>query len=391
MKVRVIRYLKNLFGIILVLLLVGTITLVSLNGSFEYGTNPLNIYLEKEGPYIFYDTDSTLNVNYIRGNKTDGFYLDSTVHHVSDDISVTCYFPLDASSFNFKITSTFKTPKSTYADNQPIIAISDIESGYKTFRDFLITHDVIDKNLNWIYGKGHLVLVGDFMDRGFSTTQVLWFIYKLEQDAKSQGGHVHFIIGNHELYNMQGKFKSASYKYYGVASILGKQHHDLYNDHSFLGKWLASKNTMELINGHLFVHGGVHPDIAEYDVSIEQVNQINRAHYRLSYFPKPKKTIEQLIVSNKKGICWYRGYFKDNLAQEVVEKGIEKFHAKDIIVGHTLQRSVKKLYQGKVYAIDVKHPKDYSKNWPNKNSEGLLITPKTFFRLKANGEQIELQ
>jgi len=390
MKNRIIRYLKNVLGTILVLSLVGTITLISLNGSFDYGTNPLNIHLEKEGPYVFYGTDSTLNLSYIRGNKTDGFYLDSTVYHVNDDIPATCYFPLDASSFNFKITSTFETPKTTYYDKQPIIAISDIESGYKTFRDFLIANKVIDPDLNWIFGKGHLVLVGDFMDRGFSTTQVLWFIYKLEQDAKSQGGHVHFIIGNHELYNMQGKFKSASYKYYGVASILGKQHHDLYNESSFLGKWLASKNTMELINGHLFAHGGIHPDIADYDVSIEKVNQINRENYRHSYYSKPKQTIEQLILSSKKGICWYRGYFEDDLSQEDVEKGIEKFHANDIIVGHTLQWSVKKLYQGKVYAIDVKHPKDYRKNWPNKSSEGLLITEEKYFRLKANGQKIEL-
>lgn len=390
MKKRIIRYLKNVFGTMFFVLLVGTIILISLNGSFDYGTNPLNIHLEKEGPYVFYETDSTYTINYIRGNKTDGFYLDKTVHHVDDKVPATCYFPLDASSFDFNIVSQFEIPKTTYFDHQPIIAISDIESGYKTFRDFLIANKVIDTNLNWVFGKGHLVLVGDFMDRGFSTTQVLWFIYKLEQDAKSQGGHVHFIIGNHELYNLQGKFKSASYKYNGVASILGKQQHNLYDKDSFIGKWMTSKNTIELINGHLFAHGGIHPDFAKYEITIDEVNQINRANYRKAFFPKPEETIEQLITSSRKGVSWYRGYFEDDLFQEDVERGIEKFHAKDIIVGHTLQWSVKKLYQGKVYAIDVNHPKDYSKNWPNKNSEGLLITQEKHFRLKANGQQIEL-
>ena len=390
MKKRIIRYLKHIFGTIISLLLVGVAVVVSLNGSLEYGNDPQAINLEKEGPYIFYETDSTLNVNYIKGNKTDGFYLDQKEYAINEGIPTSCYFPLDESTFDFTLNANFEIPNSTYSDNEPILAVSDIESGYKTFRDFLITHKVIDENLDWIFGKGHLVLVGDFVDRGFSTTQVLWFIYKLEQAAKKQGGHVHFIIGNHELYNMQGKFKSASYKYYGVASILGKQHHDLYNKNSFIGKWMASKNTMELINGHLFTHGGIHPDIADYDITIEQVNKINRDHYDQSYFPKPKKSVAQLILSNKNGICWYRGYFKDDLSQEEVEKGINQFNAKAVVVGHTLQWSVKKLYNGKVFAIDVKHPKDYNKNWPNKKSEGLLITEGKYHRILANGKKLEL-
>lgn len=188
MKKRILRYLKHVFGTLSVLLIVGVITLVSLNGTFDFGDNPLKLNLEKEGPYVFYETDSTLNVNYIKGNKTDGFYLDQKEYAINEDIPTSCYFPLDGSTFNFTLNSNFEIPNSTYSDNEPILAISDIESGYKTFRDFLINSKVIDKNLNWTFGKGHLVLVGDFVDRGYSTTQVLWFIFKLEQEAKKQGG-----------------------------------------------------------------------------------------------------------------------------------------------------------------------------------------------------------
>lgn len=390
MKKRILRYLKHVFGTISVLLIVGVVTLVALNGTFDFAHNPLKLNLEKEGPYVFYKNDSTLNVNYIRGNKTDGFYLDKTTHHTNDEIPVSSNFLLDNSSFNFTLKSEFKIPKATYSDNQPILAISDIESGYKSFRDFLITNKVIDEKLNWVFGKGHLVLVGDFMDRGFSTTQVLWFIYKLEQEAEKHGGNVHFIIGNHELYNLQGKFKSASYKYNGVAAILGKQQHNLYDENSFIGKWMASKNTLELINGHLFAHGGIHPDFANYDITIDEVNQINRTNYRHAYFPKPEETVEQLILSSRKGICWYRGYFNDDLSQEDVEKGIDKFNAKAIIVGHTLQWNVTKLYNGKVFAIDVQHPKDYSKHWPFKKSEGLLITEGNYYQVLTNGDKEEL-
>lgn len=390
MKKQIIRYFKHIFATILSILLIGTIVVVSLHGSIGYSTNPISTNLDNEGPYVFYENDSTLAVNYIKGNKTDGFYLDEKKYDSAKKIKASCFFPLDSTTFHFSLTSQFEIPKSTYDDNEPILAVSDIESGYKTFRDFLIHNKVINKNLDWTFGKGHLVLVGDFVDRGYSTTHVLWFIYKLEQEAKKQGGHVHFILGNHELYNMQGKYNSASHKYYVVASILGKQHHNLYDQQSFIGRWMASKNTLERINGNLFAHGGIHPDIADYDITIDQVNQINRANYYNSYFPKPEESIEQLIISNKKGICWYRGYFKDDLSQEEVEKGIRKFKAKSIIVGHTIQWMPKTYFEGKVIAIDVKHPKDYNKNWPSKSSEGLFIKNDKYYRAQADGALKEL-
>ncbi|SNR47046.1 Calcineurin-like phosphoesterase [Maribacter sedimenticola] len=390
MKKQILRYFKHIFATIFIVLVIGIIVVISMHGSIGYGTNSQSTHLDKEGPYVFYENDSTMAVNYIKGNKNDGFYLDEQQYAVTQEINASCFFPLDSTTFRFTIKSEFEIPQSTYSDDEPILAISDIESGYKTFRDFLIQNKVINSQLDWTFGKGHLVLVGDFVDRGFSTTQVLWFIYKLEQDAKKQGGNVHFILGNHELYNLQGKYKSASYKYYGVASILGKQHHDLYNKQSFLGRWMASKNTLERINGVLFAHGGIDPEIANHDITIEQVNTINRAYYRKSYFPKPEENIAQLIISSKTGICWYRGYFKDAISQEEVEKGIRKFGGKAIVVGHTIQWKPKKYFEGKVLAIDVKHPKDYNKNWPSKSSEGLYIHKDTYARALADGTRKEL-
>ena len=48
------------------------------------------------------------------------------------------------------------------------------------------------------------------------------------------------------------------------------------------------------------------------------------------------------------------------------------------------------MYDGKVYAIDVKHPSDYISMLPNKKSEGLLIENKTFYRVLHNGKQYQL-
>ncbi|MCW5517954.1 metallophosphoesterase [Muriicola sp. Z0-33] len=390
MKKRIFRYLKHLIATVLIIGTAAILFGLYHGASAHYGDHPLMYKIDKEGPYVFYQNDSTLNINYVKGNRDDGFYVDKKEYAVNSEIMVKSYFQIDSTSFDFKIDSDIKTPQVTYNDGNPIIAISDIEGSYKTFRDFLISNKVIDSNLNWTFGKGHLVLVGDFVDRGWSVTQVLWFIYKLEQEAAKQGGVVHFIIGNHELKNMQGDYKASADKYLAVANILGKVQSDLYNRNSFLGKWLASKNAIELINGNLFAHGGIHPEVADSGLSLDKVNQIIRSAYYKPYYPKTEKSVENLLKSTKKGICWYRGYFKEDLSQEQVELGINKFNARTIVVGHTLQSKVNRQYNGKVIGIDVKHPKDYQKHWPFGKTEGLLIEGDSYYRVLSNGEKEEM-
>jgi hypothetical protein len=390
MKKRIFRYVKH---ISLTLLFLGTSVIVFglyHGASMHYADNPKMMDWDNDGPYVFYENDSILNVNYIKGNQDDGFYLEQKDYSVNSKIPAFCHFPLDSTSFEFSINTNTKSPLNTYDDNSKILAISDIESGYRTFRDFLINNKVIDKKLNWIFENGHLVLVGDFVDRGFSTTQVLWFIYKLEQDAIKKGGFVHFILGNHELKNMQGNYDSSSPKYYHIASILEKQQSQLYDSNSFIGKWMASKNTVELINGILFTHGGIHPNIVDYNLSIDEVNEIVSSNYYHPYYPRPEKTKEQFLNSTHTGVSWYRGYFKDDLIQEDIDLGLQKFNAKAVVVGHTLQSKVNRQFNGKVIGIDVKHPKDYHKNFPNSESEGLLIEKGKYYRVLHDGKKVEI-
>jgi hypothetical protein len=390
MKERIFRYLKH--AILTIVALGGIAILFGLyhGASAHYGDSPLRLDWDKDGPYVFYTKDSILNVNYIKGNKDDGFYVEQKDYHIDDIIPATCYFPIDSSTFDFLIKTDIRIPKTTYNDNNAILAISDIESGYKAFRDFLINSKVIDEKLNWTFGSGHLVLVGDFVDRGFSTTQVLWFIYKLEQEAEKHGGNVHYILGNHELKNMHGNYGAASPKYLHVGAILEKQQNELYNSNSFIGKWMASKNTLEIINGNLFAHGGIHPDLADSKLSIDEINHIIRRNYYRPYIRKPGKSDEQLLTSTRNGICWYRGYYKDDLTQEQIDSGLNKFKAKTIVVGHTIQSKVNRQYNGKVIGIDIRHPKDYHKSWPNTKSEGLLIKGNKYYRVFDNGEKEEI-
>ncbi|MDF1697647.1 MAG: metallophosphoesterase [Saprospiraceae bacterium] len=391
MKKRIIRFLKHIFSTLLILGICAVFFGLYHGAAVHYGDHPLKYHIGNEGPYVFYQNDSTVQVNYVSGNRGDGYVVDKREYALNAEVSLSSYFQIDSTSFDFTIRPNIEPPKTTYNDGNPILAISDIEGSYKAFRDFLIHAKVIDQKLNWTFGKGHLVLVGDFVDRGWSVTQVLWLIYKLEQDAEKEGGCVHFIIGNHELKNMQGNYKAAADKYLAAANFLGRYQTDLLSPNSLLGRWLSSKNSIEKINGNLFAHGGIHPDVGELSLGLDEINHVLRNNYYTPYFPKrestPESTSEGILMSTKTGICWYRGYYRDDLTQEEVEKGLNKFDAKSIVVGHTLQSKVNRKYQGKVIGIDVKHPKDYHKNWPKGESEGLLIDGDEYYRVLHDGEK----
>jgi hypothetical protein len=356
----------------------------SLGARLHYADNPMALNWDNEGPYIFFEADNALSIEYLKGDAEGEFTAERTTWPTGSPRTATSHYPLDSTKFEFAITTEFTTPPSVYDDDNKILAISDIESNYKALRDLLIDAEVIDDDLNWTFGTGHLVLVGDFVDRGYFTTQVLWFIYKLEQDAQTQGGHVHYIIGNHELKMMYGDFAAADPKYAEVASILGRQQIDLYSSSSLLGRWMASKNAMEIINGTIFVHGGLHPDLADYGQGIEEINQAIRQTYRE---PVGSAQENDLLISRETGPCWYRGYFKDDLTQQQIEGVLERFGAEAVVVGHTVQSRVNRRNHGKVIAIDVMHPNDDHKLWPEGHSEALLIDGDKYYRVLAGGKR----
>ena len=379
----VLTNLKH-FGITFLLLLVGLITFGLFIGADAHLFEDRLAYQLEGEVHVFFENGQPV-ARVLKGDNDSGFYVDTIPLSGEEERNFTVVFPADSSAFGVNVVHDIETPDVIYDDGEPIVALSDIESGFGAFRQFLIAHGVADEKLNWTFGKGHLVLVGDFVDRGASTTQVLWGIYKLEQSARKVGGRVHYIIGNHEIKSLQGNYQSANEKYFHIAGILGKQQFQLFDDDAVLGRWLASKNVLEVINGVAFVHGGLHPDIPRYQVSVADINRIVRAGYRTLHYTPVTTTRESFLRSSTTGPAWYRGYFKDDLSQQQVDDGLKSVGANAVVVGHTLQGKVNGRYNNKVFAIDVRHPKDYLTSFPLRSSEGLLIKGGQYFRLLEDG------
>jgi len=386
----VLAYVGHFLAVLLVLAVLAAGFGLWHGADFYYGQTEAAYKSGGEGPHVFRQGDAWVSKT-IQGDAKQGFRVEEQRHAPDQPFRVEVAVPLDKSRFSVQATPRFVTPPIRYRDDRPILAISDIEGNYRAFRDFLIRSRVIDAGLDWTFGNGHLVLLGDFVDRGASVTQVLWLIYKLEQDAARAGGRVHYILGNHEIKSLQGNFQSSHEKYFNVAAILGRQQAELFGDDAFLGRWLASKNTAEVINGILFVHGGLHPALADKPWSLDDINRIVRANYRRIWYPKQRPGSEDFLIDPRTGPSWYRGYFKDDdLTQQQVEKTLARFDAVSVVVGHTLHWRVKPFFEGRVFAIDVKHPLDHRSTLPPRSSEGLWLEGGKAWRVREDGSRTAL-
>lgn len=289
----------------------------------------------------------------------------------------------------FKITefNNNSIPPYIYNTEEKIFAISDIEGDFDKFIQILQRNKVINDSLNWNFQKGHLVLLGDFFDRGDDVTATLWLCYKLEAEAKKAGGQVHFILGNHEQMNLQGNIKYVQPKYKALAQKLNIPYKDFYGKNSELGRWLRSKNSIEIINNILFCHGGISPNFIKNKESIETINKnILKAieHFDISKEINTNDTFYKYL--NMESPLWYRGYFEDwsyykKSTQSEVDAVCNHYKIQKVIVGHTTVEEIKTHFNGKIIGINVKRHYDNTKNKPS----ALLIENNKFYAVNELG------
>lgn len=304
----------------------------------------------------------------------------------------------DRDSFYVRLKSHHEVDEAVYEEPSKLLAISDIEGNFNAFQSFLLCNEVIDTNYNWIFGDGHLVLLGDFMDRGEDVVQVLWLAYSLEEKAEEHCGKVHFILGNHEIMNIEGMHKYVHEKYIKVAQeISGEEDWEkalqfLFSEQSELGKWLRTKNSVEKIGDYLFVHAGLSPKMLDLCLSITEINDVIRENIGLGLYQNPGDDEVANFVLGKTSPLWYRGltekykyYLK--ATEDEVDDILDYFQVEKIVVGHVVVNDVQTDYNGKLINIDLKH----GKNKCSEETKGLLVKDNIEFKVDGLGNEDVLE
>ena len=337
-----------------------------------------------DGPYVFYKNDQVFVKNILDNNGRKTLQEDSTPIKNKKNISLQVNTELPGKTFNVKLKENLQNEPVEFRMPAKQLILSDIEGNFGSFSQLLLSNGVVDANFNWTFGKGHLVLIGDFVDRGELVTEVHWLIYSLEEKAKAAGGYVHYILGNHEIMNMSGDLRYLNDKYKTSAELMNVKFEALYSEHAELGRWLRTKNIMEKIGDNLFTHAGVSAEMNQLNISLEDINKTARPFYADSLHIYRDKILP--VIYSDYGPFWYRGYYdvgKTSL-QETIDSTLSGFAVKHIFTGHTIiADTISVWYEGKVINTDLPHAEG--------KSEAVLIEGKNYFRVTAKGKKFPLK
>lgn len=339
-----------------------------------------NETVQIDGPYVLYKNNKIF-VNYVYDQngspvlKADSFSLEQ-----KQEIILKVAAGKDGSTFDVILKKELAIEKPEYSGVTKMLVISDIEGEFDAFKKLLLVNNIIDQKFNWTFGNGHLILTGDFFDRGIRVTETLWLIYSLEEKAKAAGGYVHFVLGNHEIMNLNNDLRYVHPKYMQSAKLMNENYLSLYGENSELGRWLRTKNITEKVGNVLFMHAGISSYVNLMDLSLTKMNKLVRPFYDDTTYNYKDPKVD--ILFSDFGPFWYRGYYSGSPKASInqIDSTLTLYKVKHIATGHTvISDTISVLHKGKLINTDVHHSKGHS--------EALLIDNGTFYRVTSFGEK----
>jgi hypothetical protein len=281
-----------------------------------------------------------------------------------------------------------------WSNVERVIAFGDVHGAYDDLTQLLRTVGVVDAQLHWAAGTAHVVSTGDLIDRGPGSRQVMDLLMRLQTEARSAGGMLHVVLGNHEAMNLLGDLRYvtpaefAAYEADEPADVREQARQEWSAKHGptaaagfdmkfprgyfaqraafardgQYGRWLLGLPVAIIVNDTLFMHGG--PSAVLAGLSIDEINRRYRAALadvlNLPAALEPAKRLEaadQNPLLSQDGPNWYRGTAVCNEAAEtdVLKPLLDGLGAKRLVIGHTNTRDLRVAarFDGTVVKLDT--------------------------------------
>jgi hypothetical protein len=234
-------------------------------------------------------------------------------------------------------------PTATASAIHRIVAIGDLHGDFAAWRDIARAAQLVNANGHWIGRDALLVQTGDVVDRGPNSLEIIRDLMRLQREALRAHGQVIALVGNHEAMNMTGDLRYISADDYAAlidrkspqrreelytankgvieaayrqrtpgltseeikqawmaATPLGAiEHRIVWSPAGEIGRWVISNPAVVLLDGNLFVHGGISPAYSRLEIA-----QINR---QVAVALMTQDTTPQSIINDPLGPLWYRG------------------------------------------------------------------------------------
>ena len=339
-----------------------------------------------DGPHIEWENDTIVRVFYMVYDTSKRFPVskEKFLTVTSDTLHLKGFA---GDTKNYSIVKNKRTDQSVYKNVEKVLALGDVHGHYEALFGYLFKNGIINDSGNWIWGDGHVILMGDVFDRGNQVTESLWLIYQLDLQARAFGGRVHMLLGNHEVMIMTNDIRYLNKKYVFFSKYFFKDYSLYFDENSELGQWLRTRNAIIKVNGNIFSHAGLSPVMYENDISINNINRTLRNY--LSDTKKHRKSAFQDLILGSAGPLWYRGYLIEcnglsKISQTQVDQILNFYNGNKMVVAHTESMKIKTFFNDKVIAVDV----------PVRTSDvipaGLFIHNDVFYILHFDGSKEKL-
>jgi hypothetical protein len=253
-------------------------------------------------------------------------------------------------------------PACAGAPSPRVVAIGDVHGDLPATREVLRLAGVLDEQDQWIGGTTIVVQTGDQLDRGDDEPAILDLLDRLAIEAAASGGAFHILNGNHELMNARLDFRYVTPD--GFVDYEPAEHVTLDSTLSALpdsqlaraiayrpggreAARLATRDVWTLVDGTLFVHGGILPEHIDY--GLDRINEETKQWLR-GEGPYPQ------VLSGRESPVWTRRYSDevDESDCELIADVLERLGAERIAVGHTVQDGgVTSYCDDRIWCIDV--------------------------------------
>jgi hypothetical protein len=342
-----------------VLLLLTTVVFsfhVHSSGSgFAFGSSKDTVMLGADGPYVLY-SGNKMRVVTVDGK---GVIKEKLYPILSAPKKLTVQSEVGNHRFEVRL-HPFSVSQSVYFQPSKLFVVSDPHGDFNSFVSILKAGKVINDKLEWTYGSSHLLVNGDAFDRGVDVLPILWLCYKLEQEALDAGGRMHFLIGNHESMVLSGDLRYMEPKYHALAKALNVEYNSLFSINSELGKWLRTKNYMEVIGRFLFVHAGVGDGFMEWNFSLSEVNETMRQFLGAKKMSLLALREDAYFLFGSDGPLWYRGLVRNEdrynpVDESALQSMLSTYNVQCVVVGHTIFEEITLMHEGRVIATNLKN------------------------------------
>lgn len=319
---------------------------------------------------------------------------------------------------------------------QRIVAIGDLHGDFEAWRAIARDARIIDQRGRWSGGAATLVQTGDIVDRGPDSLKIIQDLMRLQKQARTSGGSVIVLNGNHEAMTITGDLRyvdpgeyrafvtqrsaavrEAAYQdQRAIVEATAKARDPSLTDAAIrsawmaqvplgfierrrawsssgrLGKWAVANPAVVRIGDTLFVHGGISADYAT--MPIEEINR------RVAQALAAQSSGEDSIINDPRGPLWYRGLVtrvgleersttpkppppRPSIEQEL-DQVLTAFQVRRMVIGHTPSlKGIAVDHGGKLIRIDTGISRTYGGTLSWLEISGDRVVPRSVQRPSA--------